>query len=77
MNNSLIQKVMDIGRMTVSDCSTATLDGISLRGLACMLGSVIRCHDAGRISEEEALLFARAHWALAALQALHSIGTRP
>lgn len=68
-------KMMDAGSTTIRDCSSATLDRIDLPSLGRALGDVIRCRAAGRIDEEQALLFVRAHWALAALKASRDTGT--
>lgn len=68
-------KMMDIGSTTIRDCSSDTLERIDLPGLGRALADVIRCHAAGRIDEEQALLFVRAHWAMAALKASTGKGT--
>ena len=64
---------VDAGMKTLGDCSDATINRIDFRTLSRTLGGVIRCHTAGLIGEEQALLFARVHCALAALKA-HSEG---
>lgn len=73
----LAGKMMDAGSTTIRDCSAVTLDRIDLRSLGRALADVIRCHAAGRIDDEQALLFVRAHWALAALKASRGRGTTP
>ena len=65
----LAGKIIGAGRSTIAGCCGATVDRIDFRQLGRALAEVMRCYGAGRISEEEALLFARAHWALAALKA--------
>jgi hypothetical protein len=69
-----VSRIIEAGRTTVSDCSDLTLARIDQREIGRTMAGIIRCLEAGRISEEEAILFARAHWALAALKALHAEG---
>jgi hypothetical protein len=71
----LAGKMMDAGSTTIRDCSSVTLDRIDLPSLGRELAAVIRCHGAGRIDDEQVLLFVRAHWALAALRASFDKGT--
>ena len=72
----LALKMIETARTTMVDCGDATLGRIDYREMGRTLAGIIRCHVAGRISEEEALLFARAHWALAALKAVRVKGAR-
>jgi hypothetical protein len=66
----LVEKIIGAGRATTGDCSGPTVDRIDFPQLTRALTDVMRSYRAGRIGEEEALLFARVHWALAALKAI-------
>jgi hypothetical protein len=75
-NCLLAPEIIAAGRTIVGDCSDAVILGIDARELGRTLGGIMRSHAAGLVSDEEALLYARAHWALAALKALRAPGAR-
>lgn len=72
--SALRRKLIKAGRGIVGDCSISIVLSLDTRALAHTLDDVVRCCNAGLIDEDQALLFARVHWALAGLKASNARG---
>jgi hypothetical protein len=62
------------GFETTGDCSPSTVAAIDAERLDRHLDGIANCCLAGRITEEQALLWTRAYWASAALLAIAANG---